>query len=58
MEGLLYSVVYFDCITAFKVLQRKIFAKVGAHTRCVDVSGIHADMCALNVEIWLKYVTE
>ena len=35
-----YSVAYFDCITAFEVLQRRTSVKGGAHMRCVNVAGI------------------
>ena len=36
-----YSVVYFDRITAFKVLYRRTSVKGGADMRCVNVVSIH-----------------
>ena len=38
------SVVYFDRVTAFKVLQRRTSVKCGAHMCYVDLSGIRASI--------------
>ena len=37
-----YSVAYFDCITVFKALWRRMPVKGGVHTCYVDVSNICA----------------
>ena len=36
-----YSVVYFNCITAFEVLYHRTSIKGGADMRCVNVVSIH-----------------
>ena len=36
-----YSVVYFNCITAFEVLYHRTSIKSGADMRCVNVVSIH-----------------
>ena len=69
---LYYSIVYFDCITAFKVLQCRTFVKGEAHMHYLDFLGILASMLhvsalpltellrysALNTVMWYKYVTK
>ena len=39
-----YSVVYFDCIVAFKALYHWTSVKGGAHTHFVGLLDIHASM--------------
>ena len=39
-----YSVVCFDNVNAFEALQQTSSVKGGAHTQCLDVSGIPASV--------------
>ena len=67
-----YSIVYFDCITAFKVLQCRSFVKFGAHMQYLDFLDILASILhalalplteilrysVLNAVMWSKYATK
>ena len=39
-----YSVAYFNHITVFKALWCRTSIKGGAHTHCINLSGIHAPL--------------
>ena len=43
-----YSVASFDSVTTIKALQHRTSFKGGAHTQCIDLSGIHASLLCIS----------